>query len=291
MGNGFDLICLGEPLVEFNQQPGGMFRIGIGGDVSNAAISAVRYGIKAGFISKVGADIFGSEIINKWKFEGVDYTNVEISPDEETGIYFVTHDESGHKFSYRRSNSAASNYPRSNLPQSEISKSKVFYASGINLAISELMKEATLEAMKIARDGLTSVAFDPNLRPALWPIEIAREVIHETMRYCDIALPSLEDAQHLTGLISPEEICGFYHDLGPKTVVLTLGKNGVYLSEEGNETQLPGHQVEAVDATGAGDCFNGAFLATWIQTGCFKRAAKKANFAAAQSTTHYGALR
>ncbi len=291
MGNSFDLICLGEPLVEFNQQPGGLFQIGVGGDVSNAAISAVRHGITAGFISKVGADIFGSEIINKWKKEGVDYKNVEVSPDAETGIYFVTHDESGHKFSYRRSNSAASKYLSSNLPKGEISTSSVFYASGINLAISESMKEATQEAMKIARDGSTSVAFDPNLRPALWPIEIAREVIHEAMRYCDIALPSLEDAQHLTGLTSPKEICGFYHDLGPKTVVLTLGMNGVYLSEEGKEAQLPGHQVEAVDATGAGDCFNGAFLATWVQTGCFKSAAERANFAAAQSTTHYGALR
>ncbi len=291
MGNSFDLICLGEPLVEFNQQPGGLFQIGVGGDVSNAAISAVRHGITAGFISKVGADIFGSEIINKWKKEGVDYKNVEVSPDAETGIYFVTHDESGHKFSYRRSNSAASKYLSSNLPKGEISTSSVFYASGINLAISESMKEATQEAMKITRDGSTSVAFDPNLRPALWPIEIAREVIHEAMRYCDIALPSLEDAQHLTGLTSPKEICGFYHDLGPKTVVLTLGMNGVYLSEEGKEAQLPGHQVEAVDATGAGDCFNGAFLATWVQTGCFKSAAERANFAAAQSTTHYGALR
>lgn len=291
MGNGFDLICLGEPLVEFNQQPGGMFRIGIGGDVSNAAISAVRHGINAGFISKVGGDVFGSEIINKWNLEGVDYSNVEVSPDEETGIYFVTHDESGHKFSYRRSNSSASKYLASDLPQNAITSSSVFYASGINLAISESMKEATLEAMKIARDGSTSVAFDPNLRPALWPIEIAREVIHETMRYCDIALPSLEDAQYLTALTSPKEICGFYHDLGPKTVVLTLGMNGVFLSEEGSETQLPGHQVEALDATGAGDCFNGAFIATWIQTKCFKQAARKANFAAAQSTTYFGALK
>jgi len=290
MVNAFDLICLGEPLVEFNQQPGGMFRIGIGGDVSNVAISAARHGITAGFISKVGDDVFGSEIINKWNFEGIDYTNVEVSPNEETGIYFVTHDESGHKFSYRRSNSAASKYHASNLPQNIITSSSVFYASGINLAISESMKEATLVAMKLAKDDSTTVAFDPNLRPALWPTDRARQVIHETMQYCDIALPSFEDAQHLTKLTSPKEICGFYHELGPKTVVLTLGMNGVFLSEEGSETQLSGHQVEALDATGAGDCFNGAFIATWIQTKCFKQAARKANFAAAQSTTYFGAL-
>ena len=226
-------------MVEFNQQPGGMFQMGIGGDVSNVAISAVRHGITAGFISKVGDDIFGSEIINKWNSEGVDYSNVEVYPDDETGIYFVTHDESGHKFSYRRSNSAASKYLASNLPKNIITSSSVFYASGINLAISESMNEATIVAMKLAKNGSTIVAFDPNLRPALWPIDRARDAIHGTMQYCDIALPSLEDAQHLTGLTLPNEICGFYHDLGPKTVVLTLGMNGVFLSEEGVKHNFP----------------------------------------------------
>ena len=286
----FDLICLGEPMVEFNQQSAGMYRIGIGGDVSNAAISAAQHGAKTAFISRLGDDIFGAEIIRKWQAEGVDYSNVLSLPGEETGVYFVTHGPEGHKFSYRRANSAASNFQSSDLPREAILSSSVFYASGINLAISESMHEATLEAIHLARECSTTIAFDPNLRTALWPIDQAREAIHTAFRYCHIALPSLEDAQQLTGLTSPSEICDFYHKLGPRTVVLTLGKNGVYLSEDGRPTLLPGQEVVSIDATGAGDCFNGAFIATWIKTNCCKRAAEVANFSAAKSTTKFGAL-
>ena len=286
----FDLICLGEPMVEFNQQSEGMYRTGIGGDVSNVAISAVQHGAKTAFISRLGKDIFGAEIIKKWQSEDVDYTNVESISGEETGVYFVTHGPDGHRFSYRRANSAASKFQPSALPREAICTSSVFYASGINLAISESMHKATLDAILLAKECSTTVAFDPNLRTALWSIDQAREAIHETFRYCDIALPSLEDAQQLTGLTIPMHICDYYHELGPKTVVLTLGKNGVYLSEEGQPTILPGQQVKSVDATGAGDCFNGAFIATWIKTNCVKTAAEVANISAAKSTTKYGAL-
>lgn len=286
----FDLICLGEPMVEFNQQSEGLFRIGIGGDVSNAAISAAQHGARTAFISRLGDDIFGAEVIKKWQSESVDYSNVETVLGEETGVYFVTHDSTGHKFSYRRANSAASKFQSFALPKEVICSSSVFYASGINLAISESMRKATVDAILIARECSTTVAFDPNLRTALWPIDQAREAIHDTFRFCNIALPSLEDAQQLTGLTTPMEICEYYHRLGPTTVVLTLGKNGVYLSEDGNPTILEGQQVESVDATGAGDCFNGAFLATWIKTNSFKTAAKVANISAAKSTTTFGAL-
>ncbi len=288
--NSFDLICLGEPMVEFNQQSAGMYRIGIGGDVSNVAISAAQHGAKTAFISRLGKDIFGAEIIKKWQSESVDYSNVESIPGEETGVYFVTHGPEGHKFSYRRANSAASKFQPSALPREAICASSVFYASGINLAISESMHKATHDAILLAKECSTTVAFDPNLRTTLWPIDQAREAIHDTFKYCSIALPSLEDAQQLTGLTTPSHICEYYHKLGPKTVVLTLGKNGVYLSEDGNPTLLPGQEVESVDATGAGDCFNGAFLATWIKTNCFKTAAEVANIAAAKSTTKFGAL-
>ena len=286
----FDLICLGEPMVEFNQQSEGMYRIGIGGDVSNVAISASQHGARTAFISRLGKDIFGAEIIKKWQSEGVDYSNVESISGEETGVYFVTHGPEGHRFSYRRTNSAASKFQSSALPREVICASSVFYASGINLAISASVHKATLDAIHLAREYSTMVAFDPNLRTALWPIDQAREAIHGAFRYCDIALPSLEDAQQLTGLTNPAHICDFYHKLGPKNVVLTLGKNGVYLSEEGQPTLLPGQQVESVDATGAGDCFNGAFIATWIKTKCIKTAAEVANIAAAKSTTKFGAL-
>ena len=102
----WDVLCLGEALMEFNQIQDGAkktFSSGFGGDTSNTAISVARQGMSAGFLSKVGKDQFGRELLELWKRESVDYSNVSIHPEAPTGIYFVTHDTDGHHFSYYRS--------------------------------------------------------------------------------------------------------------------------------------------------------------------------------------------
>ena len=105
----------------------------------------------------------------------------------------------------------------------------------------------------------------------------------------DIAFPSLEDARALTGLDGVDEIADFYLRLCP-LVLLKLGKEGLVVAEHGGRTRLPGHLVQAVDATGAGDTFAGAFLARRLAGEEVLSAARYANAAAALSTTGYGAV-
>lgn len=288
--SGPQIHCLGEPLVEFNQTPEGHFAMGFGGDVSNVAIAAARHGAQAGMVTRVGTDPFGAALCDLWVREGVDTTHVIRAAGEETGVYFVTHDESGHHFNYRRKGSAASKLTPVNLPQEVLRQAQVFYASGISLAISDTMRAAVAQAAEITRGAGGLFAFDPNLRLALWPLEDARAVTHEAMQSADIALPGLDDARQLTGLHAPEEIAEFYHDLGPSIVALTLGAEGVLISVKGEGLRLPGRSVDAKDATGAGDCFNGAFLAALTSGTDAYQAAELANMAAALSTTGYGAV-
>ncbi|WP_420004925.1 sugar kinase [Arenibacterium sp. LLYu02] len=284
------ILCLGEPLVEFNQTPEGLFAMGFGGDVSNVAIAAARHGARAGMVTRVGTDPFGAALCDLWAREGVDAAHVIRAAGEETGVYFVTHDAEGHHFTYRRKGSAASKLTPVNLPTDALSQAQVFYASGIGLAISDTMRAAVAEAAQITRAAGGLYAFDPNLRLALWSLEQARAVTHSAMQSADIALPGLDDARQLTGLQTPEEIAAFYHDLGPSIVALTLGAEGVLISVKGEGLRLPGRKVEAKDATGAGDCFNGAFLAALTTGHDPFQAADLANMAAALSTTGYGAV-
>jgi len=284
------ILCLGEPLVEFNQTPAGHFTMGFGGDVSNVAISAARHGAASGMLTRVGDDPFGAALCDLWTTEGVQTDHVTVAKGEETGVYFVTHDDSGHHFTYRRKGSAASRIAPTALPWEGLRTCPTFYASGISLAVSETMQEAVRQAAQVTRAAGGQFAFDPNLRLALWPLDLAREVTHQVMETCDIALPGLDDARLLTGLETAEDIAAFYHDLGPGIVALTLGADGVLISVDGEMHRLPGHQVAAKDATGAGDCFNGAFLAGLLDTGDAFVAAQLANMAAALSTTGYGAV-
>ena len=114
--------------------------------------------------------------------------------------------------------------------------------------------------------------------------------MHEAMKRADIALPSLDDSIILTGLHEPDAIVDFYLRLGPSIVALKMGADGALVATAQERRRLPGHTVEAVDATGAGDTFDGAFLTRLLAGDSPFDAARYANAAAALSTTGYGAV-
>ena len=134
------------------------------------------------------------------------------------------------------------------------------------------------------------VSYDTNLRLRLWPLDKARAVIHRAIAKADIARPGLDDARLLTGLQTSDEIADFYLGLGPKIVALTLGKDGCLLATPEERRIVPGIAVEAVDASGAGDTFGGAFLADYLVSGDPFQAALHANAAAALQTRGHGAV-
>src|SRR5438270_4511497 len=110
MDKHFDVAALGEAMLEFNQTLPGEpnYLQGFGGDTSNAVIAAARAGARTTYLTRLGADKFGDELMQLWAREGVDTSGVERDPSVATGIYFVTHGPQGHEFSYLRAGSAAS---------------------------------------------------------------------------------------------------------------------------------------------------------------------------------------
>ncbi len=286
-----DLIAIGEPLVELNQaQDGGPFVQGFGGDTSNAMIAAARLGADAAYFTAIGADRFGQALTELWMKEGVDASRVVINGGAHTGLYFVTHGPDGHQFSYMRAGSAASRIGESDLPIDRIKATQILHVSGISQAISSSAADAVFAAIDIARGAKRLVSYDPNLRLKLWPLRRARAVIHEAMRACDIALPGLDDANELAGLVDPDAIADFYLTLGARLVVVKLGKAGALVANGVRRERIAPFEVKPVDATGAGDCFDGAFLAEFLRAADPFAAARFANVAAALSTQGYGAV-
>lgn len=289
-----DILCLGEPMLEFNQQPEGadgrrFYLEGHGGDTSNAAIAAARSGASAGYVSAIGRDGPGDSFLALWAREGVDAATVKHDGAAPTGIYFVTHDARGHHFTFYRSGSAASRYCPADVPVEAIRQAKVLHLSGISQAISDSACDAGFRAMEVARAAGVAVSYDTNLRLRLWPAARAAAVIHAAIGMADIALPSLDDATALTGLTEPDSVVDFYLRLAP-LVLLKCGKAGAIVATRHGRTRVPGIAVQAVDATGAGDTFAGAFLARHVAGDDAVTAARYANAAAALSTTGYGAV-
>ncbi|UUX51712.1 sugar kinase [Nisaea acidiphila] len=285
-----DLLCLGEPMLEFNQQPDGRYLAGHGGDTSNAAIAAARQGASVGYLTRIGRDPFGESFQELWEREGVDTRGVETCADGHTGIYFVTHGADGHQFSYFRAGSAASRMTPGFLPRGMISAAKILHISGISQAISESAADTVFAAIAMAKDAGVKVSFDPNLRLKLWPLDRARAMIHAAMAEADIALPGLDDAILLTGLEDPDSIADFYLELGAGIVALTLGADGCLVATPDERRRVPGRKAAAKDATGAGDTYDGSFLAEYLGTGDPLKAAEYANCAAAIATEGFGAV-
>lgn len=288
---GPEIVCIGEPLFELSQPRGeNIFRPGYGGDTSNTAIAAARQSASVGYVTAVGADQFGDSFMDLWAREGIDTSAVVRSQSAHTGLYFITHGQDGHAFSYLRAGSAASRMTPQDLPVGIVEGARIIHASGISQAISSSAADTVFAAMRIARAAGVAVSYDTNLRLRLWPLDRARAVIHSAAGLADILRPSLDDAMHLTGLADPNRIVDYYLALGPKIVALTLGTGGALIATpERRETVAP-RSAKVVDATGAGDMFDGAFLAEYLRAGDPFAAARYANVAAALSTEGYGAV-
>ena len=288
-----ELLALGEAMVEFNQtgeRDGRVWLQGFGGDTSNFAIAAARQGAKVGYLSALGDDAHGRMLRALWAREGVDANGVRSDATAFTAIYFVSHDAAGHRFDFMRSGSAASRMTPADLPGERIAKVRVLHLSGISLAISASACETCFAAIATARDTGVRVSFDTNLRLKLWPLERARAVMGEVMSQTDICLPSLDDMTALTGLAEPDAIADHCLGLGAKIVALKLGAEGALVADAGQRFRLAPHPCRAIDATGAGDTFGGAFVARLLAGDSLEAAGRYAGVAAALSTEGFGAV-
>lgn len=292
-GRRFDVIALGEPMVEFNQTGDGGGRLylqGFGGDTSNFAVAAARQGARAAYLSALGDDPYGRMLRALWDAEGIDHGGVATDAEAFTAIYFVTHDAAGHHFHFFRRGSAASRMTPAQLDRARIAAAGMLHLSGISLAISASARDTAFAAIDAARAAGTKVSFDTNLRLKLWSLDAAREAIFRAIAACDLCLPSLDDVAALTGLSDADALVDRCHALGAKQVALKLGAEGALVSDGARRERIAALPCTPVDATGAGDTFGGALVARLAAGDELFAAARYAAAAAALSTEGYGAV-
>ncbi|MFF4253847.1 sugar kinase [Streptomyces sp. NPDC001663] len=292
-----DIVTLGEPMLEFNADADGAlenaesFAVGYGGDTSNFAIAAARSRGRTAYVSRVGDDAFGTVLTRLWQREGVGTAHVTREPGGRTGIYFIARGPAGHGFTYYRADSPASRLTPADVPESAVAQARLLHVTGITQAISTSACDAAFHAMSVARAHSTLISYDPNHRPALWSEDRARAIILRSLELCDIALPNIDEGRMLTGEESPEAVVRALRARGPRVVVLKLGEEGALVADGDDLTHVPAHRVTAVDASGAGDTFDGAFAARLVEGESPVEAARYAAVAAALTTTGHGAVR
>lgn len=292
-----DILSIGEPLLEFNAdtdgalESAGSFGVGYGGDTSNFAVAARRAGARSGYLTRIGDDAFGNALVELWRREGVDTSGVVREAGGRTGIYFIARSPSGNAFTYYRADSPASRLTPADVPAELVAGARLLHVTGITQAISTSACDAAFHAMEVAREHDTLISYDPNHRAALWPTARSRAVVMSSIEQCDIALPNLEEGRLLTGLDDPRDVLAAFVSRGPRIVALKMGSDGVLVGDDGSVTRVPAHPAIAVDASGAGDTFDGFFVTRVLEGAAPADAARCAAVAAAHATRDHGAVR
>ena len=257
---------VGECMLELSARPDGAWSLGYAGDTFNTlwAIRALTQ-LPCDYVSAFGDDPFSAKQISFLADAGIGVAASPVIPGARPGLYAISLAGAERSFTYWRSDSAAKQLASqpAQLAKSLEDRALVYF-SGITLAIlSPQARETLLTAVADARRAGSLVAFDPNYRPRLWasPDE-ARASIDAALAVCDIALPTFPDEHMLCGDVSPEATADRLVQAGVSEIVVKDGADPCLVFTENNRSTVPAvHVAHPVDTTGAGDSFNGGYLA------------------------------
>ena len=258
---------------------GDNYNIGPGGKGCNQAIAIARLGGNVNFISKLGKDDYGKLALEKLKKDNIDTSNIIISDKHQTGVAGILVDKNTGKNAINVIVGAPSSLRTDEINLNNIKSSKIF------LTQLEIPKETTLDCLKFAKEnGVTTI-----LNPAP-----ASTLSKEFFNYIDYFTPNETEAEFYSGIkINNEKDAKLASDrllkLGIKKIIITLGEKGLFYSDGKNEIYVKAYPVEAIDTTGAGDAFNGAFAFSLFQEKKINECLEIANKVAGLSTTKLGA--
>ncbi len=228
------------------------FQIGPGGKGSNQAVAAHRAGADITIITKIGKDVFGQLATDFYGKENISTDYVLVDEEKGTGVALICVDAQTGQNQILVIPGACTNFTQADI---EIIHSALKDAD-ILLAQFEVNMDALEQVIGIAKEEGVSIVLNP---------APAREISREVLKMVDIITPNEVEAQALTGVPVPDEAgakqaADVFHSWGIEAVIITMGKNGVFVSGPQGTRMVPARVVEAVDTTGAGDAFNGGFV-------------------------------
>nr|WIE89005.1 sugar kinase [Mesorhizobium sp. WSM4875] len=286
---------IGECMLELSGQAGPHWRMGFAGDTFNTlwALHALSPGRLATYVSAFGDDPFSRDQIAFLAQNGIGIGSSPVIAGARPGLYAITLTGAERAFTYWRSDAAARQLASDAVALAKsLENQALVYFSGITLAIlDDAARKTLLSAVATARAAGSLVAFDPNYRPRLWPSrETAQAAILEALAVADIALPTFPDEQMLFGDEAPETTARRLGGVVGEVVVKNGEQPALIAVDGASETIEAVHVASPVDTTGAGDSFNGGYLAARLAGHAPVDAVRRAHRVAAAVVQVRGAL-
>lgn len=292
-----DIIIMGEMLVEIMREKEdqslyethtfrGPFPSGAPAICIDAA---ARLGCKTAIIGGVGKDDFGKCLLDRLKKDGVDTSYVLESVERATGVAFVTYFADGsRKFIFHMGNTPAVEAKAPEQPED----AKYMHIMGCSLMANKDFAQEILKLMRTMTAKGTKLSFDPNIRKELFTDDSIHAVIQEVLENTSVFMPGVEELLLTTGQDNVEDgirKCFEYPKM--ELVVLKNGSRGSSIySRDGSVETVGVYKVVQADATGAGDCYDGAFLAGLCQGKSPMEAARMGAAAGALNAAAFGPM-
>lgn len=267
-----DVLCLGEALIDFVSRERGQtlvtatqYTAATGGAPANVAAGLAKLGRRARLVATVGDDAFGRKIIHDLDTLGVDCA-LRVDTDHFTTLAFVKIGTGGDR-DFEFSPGAHDALLPSQVSAADLEGARAVHYGSISLRTPE-SREATLKAIRLAREAGIMTSCDPNWRPDLWPdLDAGRAAMLESIAHADIL--KISDADLL--FLAPDhandddfrtalDVIGFRG----KLATVTLGRRGAWYVLGDIIGHVPSPRVQVVETTGSGDAFTAALLDSLI---------------------------
>ncbi len=260
---------------------GTFFKMGPGGKGYNQAVAAAKAGADIFFSTKVGTDDFATILYESIKSLGIKDTLIFNSHSLNTGIALISVDEKTSQNEIVVVSGACNGITANDVDN-------IFqHLDGIEYLLLQL--EINMDALEL----IIEKAYEKGMKIILNPAP-AQSVSDHILSMLYAITPNEVEAQILSSIKYREpkdchEISSHFIDKGVKNVVITLGKSGSYVRTAEREVFLNNYDdINVIDTTGAGDAFNGGFLAALGNGADVIKAAEFANIVSNLSVTKIG---
>jgi sugar/nucleoside kinase (ribokinase family) len=255
-----------------------------GGCAINAATALARLGFSVEVVGKIGSDPFGDFLVGALAERSIGAGGVKRDPEVGTSgtMVMVAPDGERRFVHYIGANARLT---LDDIDFAMVAEAAILHVAG-SLVLPGIDGEPTAELLRRAKEAGVKTFLD-----VVWD-DTGRwmEDVGPCLPFLDYFVPSLPEAQAITGREDPKEAARFLLDQGVRTIGLKMGAQGcLVMAVEGTSIRQPAFQVDVVDATGAGDAFAAGFIAGVYQGWPLEKTARFANAVGALCVTGLGA--
>lgn len=251
-------------------------RMTVAGTAGATGMDCAILGLKTRMVTTVGTDELGDFLVSKMQGYGMDTQMVGRDASRQTSATILPVRPNGERPALHVPGTAAT-FTVAPKDYERALDATVIHIGGTGL-LKSFDGQPTLDFIKAAKAAGRITTFD-----LIQATPETSALVKPLLPYIDYFIPSIEEAQEMSGLSAPSDIAEWFKARGVRNAILTMGGDGVYVAPaEGDAFMLKAHDIEVVDTTGCGDSFSAGIIVGLVKGWPLQECARFASAVAAR---------